>query len=360
MVSVLIVDDSSLIRRVLSRELSSDPDIQVLGAAPDPYVAREMIVAQKPNVLTLDLEMPRMDGLTFLDKLMRFYPMPVVIVSSLTPKGSELAIRALSMGAVAVIPKPSSHQATQGMIAELKAAIKMAAGTQFAVGAQLIASNQSPAATPVEKPARPSRPQPQGRVSGNAPQILAIGASTGGTVVLEYLLRAFPGNMPATLIVQHMPAGFTRSFAQRLNNISALEVREAKDGDLVVPGTALVAPGDFHMYLKKSGGRYSVGLSSEDKRNGHRPSVEVLFSSVAKAAGSGALGVILTGMGNDGGAGLLEMRRAGARTLAQDEASCVVFGMPQVAIKMDAVDEIMGPERMSRRIPELLACSAVA
>lgn len=358
MVSVLIVDDSSLIRRVLSRELSTDPEIQVLGAAPDPYVAREMIVAHKPDVLTLDLEMPRMDGLTFLDKLMRFYPMPVVIVSSLTPKGSELAIRALSMGAVAVIPKPSSHQATQGMIAELKTTIKVAASTQFAVGARLVAANQAPGAGAPDAQRKTNRAQ--GRVGGGSPQILAIGASTGGTVVIEYLLRAFPENMPAVLIVQHMPAGFTRSFAQRLNTISALEVREAKDGDLVVPGTALVAPGDFHMYLKKSGGRYSVGLNTEDKRNGHRPSVEVLFSSVAKNAGSAAVGVILTGMGSDGGQGLLEMRRAGARTLAQDEASCVVFGMPQVAIKLDAVDEIMGPERMTRRIPELLSCPVVA
>ncbi len=331
MTRVLIVDDSVVVQRVLARELAKTPDIEVVGAAGDPYVARERIAELSPDVLTLDIEMPRMDGLTFLSKLMAHHPMPVVVVSSLTQEGSETAMRALSLGAVAVVPKPSSQFSVPDVAGRLADAIRAAAVAR--VRAAPVAPNVSPAGI-----------LPALRTTG---RVLAIGASTGGTQALEQVLAAFPADGPATVIVQHMPAEFTGPLAQRLNGVSAMEVREARDGDAVIVGRVLIAPGGRHLSLLKSGANYSVRISDGPAVRHHRPSVDVLFESVAKAAGRNALGVLLTGMGDDGARGLLSMRMAGARTIAQDEASSVVFGMPKVAIELGAAEHVSALDKVA-------------
>jgi two-component system chemotaxis response regulator CheB len=323
---VLVVDDSAVVRQIFSQQLARDPELEVVGAAPDPYVARDLIVQRKPDVLTLDIEMPRMDGLTFLRKLMHYHPLPVVVVSSLTPAGGELALEALAAGAVDVMCKP---------------------GASFTVGdmAPLLAEKLKAAATVDLSRRRPSMPAaPAGEpraLSRTTNQVLAIGASTGGTVALEHILKGFPANAPGTVITQHMPEQFTTYFAARLDGLTRIEVREAKDGDSVTPGSALLAPGNKHLLLRRSGARYYVQVRDGPRVNRHRPSVDVMFRSVAQAAGRNAVGVILTGMGGDGALGLLEMKRAGAATFAQDEASCVVFGMPKVAIEAGGVDRVL-------------------
>ena len=325
MIKVLIVDDSAVVRKVLSDELSKFDDIEVVGTAVDPFVARDKIAQLRPDVLTLDIEMPRMDGLSFLARLMKYYPLPVVIVSSLTPKGSEAALRALEIGAVEVIDKSSQYSAPTDM-KRLSRAIRSAA-----------ASRPIRLAVPVPT-SKPDLP-----VTGlkTTHKVLAIGASTGGTQAIEAVMLGLPASSPGTVIVQHMPAGFTATFADRLNRICSMAVREAKDGDDVVPGVALVAPGNYHMVLQQSGARYSVRVKDGPAVFHQRPSVDVLFQSVAGSAGPNAVGVILTGMGADGAKGLLAMHQAGAHTIAQDEASCVVFGMPKEAIKLGAADEIV-------------------
>ena len=333
---VLVVDDSSLVRKVLSRELGKDPEIEVVGSAPDPYVARDMIVEHEPDVLTLDVEMPRMDGVTFLRKLMRHYPLPVVIVSSLTRNGGKTAMMAIDADAVEEVGKPRSEYDVGQMGASLRHKVKAAARV-----------NPRPAA---EKP-EPSSPVPSGPSDSlnTTHKVLAIGASTGGTKAIEYLLENLPAESPGTVIVQHMPEVFTRCFAERLDQRCTLQVKEAEDGDRVVPGTALICPGNYHMVLRTSGARYLVGVKKGALVNRHRPSVDVLFASVARA-GKNALGVILTGMGKDGAKGLQKMHEAGARTLAQDEDSCVVYGMPRAAVRRGAVDKSLPLDRLPSEI----------
>jgi two-component system chemotaxis response regulator CheB len=341
MIKVLIVDDSAIVRRIFQQELSKDTEILVVGTAPDPYIARDLIVEKTPDVITLDIEMPRMDGVTFLKKLMHYYPLPVVIVSSLTPKGSELALEALNTGAIDVMCKPGASYTAHDMAAELIVKVKEAA--QINVRKKILPNIGIARRLPLAPLAKTSN------------QILAIGASTGGTTAIESILTVMPPNSPGIIITQHMPELFTKSFSNRLNEISQIQVKEAEDKDAVVPGTALVAPGNKHMLLQRSGARYFVTVKDGPQVNRHRPSVDVLFHSVARTAGKNAIGVILTGMGSDGAKGLLEMKQAGATTIAQNEASCVVFGMPKVAIEIGAVDEVQPLENIPDMILSIAA-----
>jgi two-component system, chemotaxis family, protein-glutamate methylesterase/glutaminase len=337
MIRVLVVDDSAVVRKVIAEELSRYADIELVGTAVDPFVARDKIVELRPDVVTLDLEMPRMDGLSFLAKLMRYHPMPVVILSSLTPRNSELAMKALDLGAVEVLCKPGAAYSTKDIAQPLVHAIRSAAVAKIS------------AAPP--RPARPDeRRLPENLLVQTTHKIIAIGASTGGTRAIEAVLTRMPRTAPGIVIVQHMPEHFTASFAQRLNEVCALEVREAHDNDHVVPGTALVAPGNRHMVLTRSGGTYLVRIKDGPRVHYQRPSVDVLFNAVAQTAGRNAVGAILTGMGADGARGLLAMRASGAYTLAQDEASCVVFGMPKEAIKLNAAEEVVSLDAMAAAI----------
>lgn len=338
MIRVLVVDDSAVVRKILTEELSKYPDIDVVGSAVDPYVARDKIVELSPHVLTLDVEMPRMDGLSFLAKLMRYHPLPVVIVSSVTPKNSEAAIRALELGAVEVICKPGSAFTIPDVGKQLVRAIRAAAS------AKLPARRDPPVTAEVD-----SEPAFLAQLQATH-KILAIGASTGGTKAIETLLSSLPATTPGTVIVQHMPAYFTGSFAARLNGICPMEVREARDGDSVVPGVALLAPGNHHLLLERDGARFIVAVKDGPAVHHQRPSVDVLFDSVARKAGRNAVGVLLTGMGADGAKGLLAMRESGAFTLAEDESTCIVFGMPKEAIKLHAVDEVVPLHQMARAV----------
>lgn len=325
-IRVLIVDDSSIVRQVLAKALSSDPDIEVVGSAPDPFVARDKIIELKPDVITLDVEMPRMDGVTFLRKLMKHFPMPVVMVSSLTQKGAETTLAALEAGAVEIVAKPVMEKHNLAEItAELVDKVKAAAR------ARIRPVNSHPAA------ARP----PITSMVATTNKVVAIGASTGGTEALKEVLSRMPANSPGIVVVQHMPETFTRAFADRLNALSTISVKEASDGDSVTPGACLIAPGNRHMLLRRSGSRYYVEVKDGPLVCRHRPSVEALFSSVAKTAGKNSIGVIMTGMGGDGAQGMLSMKQAGASTIAQDEESCIVFGMPKEAIKLGGVDKIV-------------------
>lgn len=330
-ISVLIVDDSSIVRQVLSRELSRQPGIRVVGTAPDPFVARDMILKHKPDVVTLDIEMPRMDGLTFLRRLMKYYPIPVIVVSSLAAKGRETAIACLEAGAIDVVPKPNESYSVgdvAGRLAEivrgmgrvrLKAARTTGAVTPASVQTGIGASTS---------------------LAETTHKVVALGASTGGTEALRSVLEALPKQTPGIVMTQHMPEGFTASFAQRLDSLCEIEVREAQDGDWVVPGRALLAPGARHLKLDRDGARYIVRVVDGPRVSRHKPSVDVLFESVARVAGKNAMGVIMTGMGGDGSAGMLSMRKAGAVTVAQDEATCVVYGMPKEAVKLGGVQLI--------------------
>lgn len=329
-IRVLNVDDSALMRQVLASLLAKDPEIEVIGSAPDPYVAREKIKTLNPDVITLDVEMPRMDGITFLEKLMRGYPMPVVMVSSLTEAGCQTTLRALELGAVDFITKPKidlregMDEVAQDLIAKVKAAA---------------CAKVKPDAVGAKREVKPL-------LSGSAmikttDTIIAIGSSTGGTEAVKDVLEVLPPNTPPILITQHMPERFTKTWADRMNGLCRISVKEAEDGDSVLPGHALVAPGGYHMALERSGARYTVRINQDPPVNRHRPSVDVLFASVARYAGANAVGVILTGMGGDGAKELLTMKQAGAFTIAQDEASCVVFGMPKEAIKLGGVDKVL-------------------
>ena len=323
-IRVLIVDDSAVVRSVLSRDLAQDPLIHVVGTAPDPYVARDKIIELKPHVLTLDVEMPRMDGVTFLRKLMAHHPMPVIVLSSLTDTGTQTAVDALAAGAVDVLHKPGSAYSAAEVAPLLIAKIKAAAKAKL-----------SPIITPTHAVVKSTS------LAETTDKILAIGASTGGVQALTEVLTAMPATSPGTLIVQHMPAKFTASFAERLNGICSVRVKEAVDGDSVVDGQVLIAPGGFHMLLRRSGARYYVEVKDGPNVHHQKPSVDVLLNSVARYAGANAVGVILTGMGADGADGLLAMRNAGAKTIAQDEATCVVFGMPMEAIKRGAAEKVV-------------------
>ena len=340
---VVIVDDSALIRGLLTDIINSQRDMEVVGAAADPLVAREIIRSQRPDVITLDVEMPRMDGLEFLEKLMRLRPTPVLMVSSLTEKGSETTMRALELGAVDFVTKPKLDIA-RGMrdyVEEIADKIRVAARARVRALEPSVA-HQLPSLG-------------SNRVSTE--KLLAIGASTGGTEAIKDILVALPPDCPAVLIAQHMPEGFTKSFAQRLDSLSRLRVKEAEDQERVLPGHAYVAPGHSHLMLKRSGANYVAVLSQSAPVNRHRPSVDVMFRSVAEHAGRNAIGIILTGMGKDGALGMLEMHRAGAHTFAQNEETCVVFGMPREAIAAGGVSEVAPlsdiPSRVLRRITDM-------
>ena len=336
-IGVLIVDDSAIVRKVLSEGLSRERGIEVLGTAPDPYVARDKIVKLKPDVVTLDIEMPRMDGITFLKKLMRYFPLPVIIVSSLTPKGGKLALEAVESGAVEVLSKPGAAYTVGDMRQQLADKIRAAAR------ARVSKRNDDEAAPD------PSTVEVCSHALGETTnKVIAIGASTGGTEAIKTVLTAMPVNSPGIVIVQHMPAQFTTSFAERLDSLSQISVKEAKDGDSVVNGQALLAPGNYHMLLKRSGARYYVQVKSGPLVHHQRPAADVLFKSVANAVGANSIGIILTGMGADGAAGLLQMKAAGAGTIAQDEASCVVFGMPKEAIKLGAADKVKSLNKIAQ------------
>ena len=340
-IQVLIVDDSAIVRKLLAEALAAEPDLEVVGTAPDPFVAREKILSLHPDVLTLDIEMPRMDGLTFLKKLMRFHPMPVVVISSLTQASSQAAIEALHAGAVDVVAKPGGPYSVGELRQDLPQKIRAAARARLSPPAP-----QAVVAKPAALPAR----NPADRAT-----IIAIGASTGGTEAIRHVLAALPAASPGIVVVQHIPAVFSTAFASRLNALCAITVKEASDGDRVLPGQALIAPGNFHMTLRKRGAEYDVSIHDGPRVCYQRPAVDVLFESVAEAAGDHAIGVILTGMGADGAQGMLKMKRAGARTIAQDEASCVVFGMPREAILAGAVDRVVPLDRVAS---ELVALSA--
>ncbi len=350
MIKVLIVDDSAVVRQILSTELSKARDIEVVGTACDPYVAREKILALKPQVITLDLEMPRMDGLTFLGKLMRYLPLPVIVISSLTPAGSEAALRALELGAVEVLCKPGSAYTVGDLSRTLMDKIRAAAMAH-------VHRTAEPAAAPAGGDEAAAAPAP---LLHTTHKVLAIGASTGGTEAIREVLTSLPANTPGTVIVQHMPEHFTAQFAQRLNGLCAMEVREAVDNDMVTPGVALIAPGNHHMVLTRSGARYMVQVKDGPPVYHQRPSVDVLFHSVARQAGHNAVGVILTGMGADGARGLLAMRQSGAHTIAQDEASCVVYGMPKEAARLNAAAEVAALRRIPSRILAAVADSVAA
>ncbi len=328
MIKVLIVDDSALVRTTIAQQLSQCADIEVVGTAVDPYMAREKIVAHKPDVLTLDVEMPRMNGLSFLAKLMRHYPMPVVILSALTPQNSENAMKALSLGAIEVISKPGSRNGATEVNRRLIRAIRAAASADIA-SKECITNTTNDSEPIINIPTKTPY------------KVVAIGASTGGTRAIETLLSELPVATPATLIVQHMPQYISSAFAQRLDAKCAMEVREANDSDVVKPGLALIAPGDKHMLLQRSGRILSVKVKEGPPVHYQRPSVDVLFHSVAANVGRQAIGVILTGMGADGASGLAAMRDRGAFTIAQNEESCSVFGMPKKAIKLGAAEKIV-------------------
>jgi two-component system chemotaxis response regulator CheB len=340
---VLIVDDSVIVRKILSDIFATDPGIEVVGTAPDPYAARDLILALKPDVITLDIEMPKMDGLTFLKLIMKHHPLPVIILSSLSQRGSHVALEALAAGAVDVMGKPSSSMVTKDMGPELIAKVKAASGaTRF--------SGSISVAAPAIRPAAPAAP-----ISAAAyydpRQIILIGASTGGTEALKDVLALLPANLPPILIVQHIPSAFCGAFAKKLNDVSSFEVREAREGDILKRGLALVAPGDFHMVLRKSGeSGYGVSLKQGPKIHFCRPSVDVLFESAAPLVGRRAVAGLLTGMGEDGAAGLLKLRQGGSRTFAQDQKTCVVYGMPRVAVEIGAVDTILPLDKVAEHI----------
>ncbi len=353
-INVLVVDDSAVVRQVLTQLLESDPSIHVIGTASDPLFALDKMQKEWPDVIVLDVEMPRMDGITFLRKIMSERPTPVVICSTLTEKGAETTMQAMSAGAVDIITKPKVGLKgfLQEAATEIARAVKGAAGANLkrvAPGAAAVAAQVRPKLTAdaILAPASGTGGQAMAETTD---RVVAIGTSTGGTQALEVVLTALPRVSPGIVIVQHMPEKFTAAFAARLNNLCEIEVREAQNGDRVIPGRALIAPGGRHMLLRRSGAQYQVEVVDGPVVNRHRPSVDVLFRSVAKVAGRNALGVIMTGMGDDGAAGLLEMFNAGALTVAQDEASCVVYGMPKEAVKRGAARKIIGLDSIAGEI----------
>ncbi len=323
-INVLIVDDSATARAILSEILKNDKEIGKIDTAPDAYIARDKIIKNRPDVVCLDVEMPRMDGITFLRKLMQHMPLPVVMVSSLTQKGAQTTLDALEAGAVDVIAKPHSniYESSNEIQQELLEKVKNAAHAR--VNKHVEITNKK-------------KLHYQSALAETTQKLIAIGASTGGVEALKIFLTQFPRNTPGIIIVQHMPADFTKQFAVRLNDLCEMDVKEAEDGDTIMMGQILIAPGDRHMVLRRSGHRYYVQLGGGEKVSGHRPSVDVMFNSVSKSAGANALGVILTGMGSDGAKGLLNMRHAGSMTFGQDKKSCIVYGMPKVAFELGGV-----------------------
>ena len=383
---VLIVDDSAVVRQSLTAILENDPEIEVMGTAADPIIAVKKIQKEVPDVITLDIEMPRMDGLTFLRKIMAQRPIPVVVISSLTTKGTDAAMKALEYGASEVIGKPAMNpdvffQESHIMLCD---AVKAAAQSKLRrINADTMQERLNPGkAQPSPEPApasrvvtRPATTIPTAQIASVQPKytadailekssasdtivltdkIIVLGSSTGGTEAIRVLLRTMPEDMPGIAIVQHMPEGFTRSFSNGLNQISKLEVKEAENGDKLYRGRVLIAPGNKHMLLKRVGKEYFVEIKEGPLVNRHRPSVDVLFRSAARYAGNNAIGVILTGMGNDGAKGMKEMHDAGAHTIAQDEQSCVVYGMPKEAVKAGGVDDVVALDKINDRLVEIL------
>ena len=343
-IKVLIVDDSAVVRQTIAEILTSDPDIEVMATAADPFIAAERIKEEVPDVITLDVEMPRMDGITFLQKLMSQHPIPVVMCSSLTEKGSETALRAMEYGAVEIIQKPrmgtkqfleeSRMRICDAVKAASLARVRPISRTPFKVTPKLTAD------AILEKPS--SRAMIQ-----TTEKVVVVGASTGGTEALRVFLEMMPPDAPGIVIVQHMPENFTTAFAKRLDGLCRITVKEAEDNDSVIRGRALIAPGNRHTLLKRSGARYFVEIKDGPLVSRHRPSVDVLFRSAARYAGKNAVSAIMTGMGDDGARGMLELKQAGAYTIAQDEASCVVFGMPKEAIKLGGVDKVVPLEHIA-------------
>ena len=342
-IRVLIVDDSAIVRQSLTEILSSDSEIEIVGTASDPYMAVEQIKKVVPDVITLDVEMPKMDGITFLKKIMSQHPIPVIIISTLTSSGTETAMSALESGAVEVVHKPQLHTSEQRKEAAIMLIDKVKAASNAVITRRRIALAKAPKSVKpkLTADAMLSKPKPTNSLAKTTEKIVAVGASTGGTEALKTFLESFPLDSPGIVIVQHMPELFTRQFANRLNDICNITVKEAQNGDSVIRGQALISPGNKHMLLKRSGARYYVEVTDGPLVNRHRPSVDVLFRSTARYAGKNAVGVIMTGMGNDGAQGLLEMKTVGAYTIAQDEKTCIVFGMPKEAIKLGAADKIM-------------------
>lgn len=335
-IRVLVVDDSALIRRLLTDMLNSAPDIEVVGTAPDPLIARDKIKSLEPDVLTLDVEMPRMDGITFLRNLMRLRPMPVVMVSTLTEQGAEVTLEALELGAVDFVTKPKLDvtRALGDYVDELTAKVRAAAMAKV----RRLVNLETPQPLHSSDTVIPRRPPQHLRTTE---QIIAIGASTGGTEAIKSVLMGMPRDAPGIVIAQHIPPGFSAAFAERMNRVTPLNVKEAEDGDVVMPGHAFVAPGDRHLMLVRDGARYVCRLNDGEPVNRHRPSVDVLFRSVLQSAGSNAVAALLTGMGADGAACLLEMCEAGLHTIAQDEETSVVWGMPGEAVKRGAARETL-------------------
>jgi two-component system chemotaxis response regulator CheB len=335
-ITVLIVDDSAVVRQTLKEILSSDPEIEVIGTAGDPFVAAERISEQEPDVITLDIEMPRMDGLTFLKKIMSQHPIPVVICSSLADNGAQTTLRALEFGAVDIITKP--RLGVKGFLEDshitICDSVKAAASARLNTARPRLTVEPKLTADAILAPATNAMLE-------TTEKVVVIGASTGGTEALRALLETLPADTPGIVIVQHMPELFTRAFAARLDSLCSITVKEAEANDTVLRGRALIAPGNRHILLKRSGARYYVDIKDGPLVCRHRPSVDVLFRSAARYAGQNAVGVILTGMGDDGARGMLEMKQAGAKTIAQDEATCVVFGMPKEAIKLGAADKVL-------------------
>jgi two-component system chemotaxis response regulator CheB len=342
-IKVLVVDDSALMRALLTEIINGAPDLQVVGSAPDPIAAREMIKSLNPDVLTLDVEMPRMDGLEFLERLMKLRPMPVIMISALTERGSEVTLKALELGAVDFVAKPRAENVSllQTYAEEIRDKIRVAKSARL----KTVPSRLAPRETPAIDTAASSFSQ---RLLSE--RVIAIGASTGGTEAIKDVLTALPAMMPPIVMVQHMPESFTPSFAKRLDTLSRLTVVEAKGGERLMPGTAYLAPGHSHLSIRKSGAGYVTELSQSDPVNRHRPAVDVLFNSVAEQVRGNALGIILTGMGKDGALGLLAMRNAGAWNIGQDQASCVVYGMPREAALVGAIDEAISLDAVGPRL----------
>ena len=328
-IKVLIVDDSAIVRKILTDAITAEKDLEVVGTAPDPFIARDKILALKPDVLTLDIEMPRMDGLTFLKKLMQYHPLPTIVISSLGQASCQATLDALRFGAVEVLAKPGGPYSVGELQLTLANKIRAAAAARIQRSA------------PVASPARVEAVSPASAKPFCRDVVIAIGASTGGTEAITEVLTRMPADTPPVVITQHIPPVFSLTFANRLNQLCAMEVKEAADGDVLLPGRVLIAPGNFHMVLRRSGSTVRVQIKDGPQVCYQRPSVDVMFASVAETCGSNAIGAILTGMGADGAQGLLRMKRAGAVTIAQDEASCVVFGMPREAIRAGAVDRTL-------------------
>ncbi len=344
-IRILIVDDSAIVRKILSEAISAEKDMEVIGTAPDPFVARDKILLLKPDVLTLDIEMPRMDGLTFLKKLMHFHPMPVIVISSLAQSSCEISLEALRCGAVEVLAKPGGPYSIGELREALPAKLRSAAKARLHHGQP----------RPAQPPQQTVKPQPSSRLAFHPETVIAIGASTGGTEAIHDVLVELPADIPGIVLTQHIPKLFSAAFAKRLDRACAFEVKEASDGDELRAGRALVAPGDFHMVLRRVGTGYRVQLQSGPKVCYQRPAVDVMFASVAAVARKNAIGVLLTGMGADGAQGLLSMRAAGANTVAQDEATCVVYGMPREAVRMGAAEQVLALPSIAAAIQQAAA-----